>query len=393
MDVCTLSPDAVVGFNRTDNSTLLLSDFNASRRNMEPCGAPTYLRPDPGGCLLPWPYTMAWILIHLPVTVLRVTRWEKVQALSIILAFFSVYFTVQAYTTHLVPDQVMVWMPLAVVLDIGAMMQLVFLIVEENGIALLWSAFRESIVRPFSRHNAGDVRFPGRREQTAERSKTTPVRVVSLGPEPVPADRGLIGQAWLTVLALMLLITLLVLQLIGLALAAKGRNVENLKARWCSPMFQSAESTLVSCDTAPLLVDKSASQGIGCISLPADEQYHWLRATVAVLSLSLVFELFDGAILVMVGNNTRWWRARMKRPWFTMFTGNAVLLCILIVGVVSSSQLPSSVNRVVWVFKYEQSLHSAVVCRGTLISAGVRGSIIGWTDGFLQSWGKTYGGS
>nr|XP_036583731.1 uncharacterized protein CTRU02_06370 [Colletotrichum truncatum]KAF6792874.1 hypothetical protein CTRU02_06370 [Colletotrichum truncatum] len=379
MDVCTLSPTTVVGFNSTGNSTLLLSDFDASRRNMAPCGAPTYLRPDPGGCLLPWPYTMAWILIHLPVTVLRVTRWEKVQTLSIILAFFSVYFTIQAYTTHLVPDQIMVWMPLAIVLDIGAMMQLVFLVVEENGVALLWSALRESISRPFIRHQTGDMPLPSRRGQMSERSK-------------IPADRGLIGQAWLTILALTLLLTLLILQLIGLALAGKGRDTAGLKATWCSPMFQTAESVLVSCDADPYFVDKSASQGIGCIFLPADEQYRWLNATVAVLSLSLIFQLFDAAILVMVGNNTRWWRARMKRPWFTMFAGNAILLCILIVGVVSSSQLPSSVNRVVWVFKYESSIHSATVCRGTLISAGVRGSIIGWTDGFLHSWGKAYGG-
>ncbi|KAF6824975.1 hypothetical protein CMUS01_10012 [Colletotrichum musicola] len=387
MEVCTLSPTTVVGINQTDNSPLLFSAFDSSRRNMEPCGEPTYLRPDPGGCLLPWPYTMALILIHLPVTVLRVTRWEKVQALSLILAFFSVYFTLQAYTTDLTPQQVMVWMPLAIVLDVGSMMQLVFLAVEENGVALLWCALKESLLMPFERNHHQDIGFSGRRQRTNSiRPK------ISLGPEPVPQDHGLIGKAWLTLLALALLITLLVLQIIGLAAAVRGLGVEDLQAVWCSPMFQSAKSVLAGCDIPPYMVDKSASHGIGCIMLPADDQRRWLTATVVVLSASLAFEVFDAAILVMVGGNTRWWRARMKRPWFTMLAGNAVLVAILVVSAIDSSQLPDGVGRTVWLFKYDQSIRSATVCRGTLISAGVRGSIIGWTDGFLNSWGRVYGG-
>jgi hypothetical protein len=139
MDVCNLSPNATIGLG------LQFSNFSASRQNIAPCGQPTYLRPDPGGCLLPWPYTLAWILIHLPVTILRVRSWERVQTLSLVLATFSVYFTLQAYTTHLAADQILVWMPLAIVLDIGAMMQLVFLIVEENGILLLWLALVGSV--------------------------------------------------------------------------------------------------------------------------------------------------------------------------------------------------------------------------------------------------------
>ncbi|TKW55872.1 hypothetical protein CTA1_11755 [Colletotrichum tanaceti] len=375
MDICKVSPTAYIGLNSTDGEPLLFHDSEESRRNIGSCGPPTYLRPDPGGCLLPWPYTMAWILIHLPVTVLR--------TLSIILAFFSVYFTVQAYTSHLPPAQILLWMPLPLVLDIGAMMQLVFLIVNENGTAILRSALKESVVRPFLKDKIEAMPFRGEANSANTRDK-------------IPSGRGLVGQAWLTVLALALLVTLLVLQLIGLVAAIKGRGQQGLEAKWCSPMFQSAETVLVNCDTLPALptlVDKSFSQGIGCISLPADEQYEWLNATVAVLLISILFELFDGAILVMVGNNTRWWKARMKRPWFTIFTGNAVLLCILISGIIGSSHLPDGVNRTVWVFKYEQSLPSAVVCQGTLLSACVRGSIVGWSDAFFSSWGKTYSGT
>ncbi|KAM0323266.1 hypothetical protein ACHAQA_008857 [Verticillium albo-atrum] len=391
MDHCALDPDTFIGTNSTDNSTLVFSDFAVSLANIAPCGAPTYLRPDPGGCLLPWPYTLAWILVHLPVTVLRVNRWEKVQTLSIILAFFSVYFTAQAYTTHLVPDQVMVWMPLAIVLDVGAMMQLVFLIIQENGVILLWYAFKQVLARPFQGQRRPSIELSRQGEQI-ERNGNVAVRVV----EPdVPQDRDLAPKALLTLLALLLLTTLLILQLVGLASAASGRETPDLAAVWCSPMFQSGEAVLATpatCKSAPYSVDKSASQGIGCIRLPADDQRRWLTATVAVLSVSLVAQVLDAAVLLLVGNNVRWWRARMKRPWFTMVLGNAVLVSILILGVVSSSGLPKYVDRTVWVFKYEQSVGTASVCRGTLISAGVRGSIIGWTDGFLHSWGEAYSG-
>ncbi|KAG7102155.1 hypothetical protein HYQ44_017965 [Verticillium longisporum] len=221
------------------------------------------------------------------------------------------------------------------------------------------------------------------------------IAVHVLEPEPVPQDRDLAPKALITLLALLLLVTLVILQLVGLANAARGRKTDDLAAVWCSPMFQSGEAVLATparCQSAPLPVDRSASQGIGCVRLPADDQRRWLTATVAVLSASLVAQVVDAAVLVLVGNNARWWRARMKRPWCTMVLGNGVLISILIAGIISSSDLPRYVDRTVWVFKYERSVDTASVCRGTLISAGVRGSIIGWTDGFLHSWGETYSG-
>ncbi|OLN94160.1 hypothetical protein CCHL11_07165 [Colletotrichum chlorophyti] len=192
-------------------------------------------------------------------------------------AFFSICFTIQAYTTHLAPDQVMAWMSQAIVLDIGALMQLVFLVAEKNSVAQLWSALTQSMLRPFVSGRTGDPSLPGRAGPCGSRA---------------------FGQARLTVLALVLLITLLVLQLISLVSAAQGRNV-------------------------------------------TVEQHHWHNATVAFSFISLVFQALDAAILVVVGNNTRWRRAKMKRPWLTMFTGDVVLVCVLIIGIISSSQLPT----------------------------------------------------
>lgn len=81
----------------------------------------------------------------------------------------------------------------------------------------------------------------------------------------------------------------------------------------------------------------------------------------------------------------------MKRPWFTMFTGNIVLLVLIVVGVFQSQRLPRDVSPSVLVYKHGRGLgNSNHTCIGELTPYGVRGAIIGWTDGFLESWGDTY---
>ena len=143
---CSIDPNTTV----SKALSLQFHNFDLSRANIGPCLADTdatYIRPSDGGSLLPWPYSLAWLLVHLPVTVLRISHWQRVQTLSVVLAVFSVYFTLQAYTTHLEPHQVLVWTPLPIILDVGAMMQLAFLIARENGVLLLWCAVKDSIRR------------------------------------------------------------------------------------------------------------------------------------------------------------------------------------------------------------------------------------------------------
>jgi hypothetical protein len=89
----------------------------------------SYLRPDVGGALLPWLFAVLQIVIHLPVIVARVARWEDVQTLSIVLAIFNVAIVAQGYTaTKLAPEHVLVWSPMTLVIDAGAMLQLVILV-------------------------------------------------------------------------------------------------------------------------------------------------------------------------------------------------------------------------------------------------------------------------
>jgi hypothetical protein len=73
------------------------------------------------------------VLIHIPVLWERVLHWEKVQMISLGLGLLAVGVTIQAYaSTKLQPEQVLVWMPLTLPLDAGAMLQLVILILKED---------------------------------------------------------------------------------------------------------------------------------------------------------------------------------------------------------------------------------------------------------------------
>lgn len=196
------------------------------------------------------------------------------------------------------------------------------------------------------------------------------------------------GRAWIAFLALVLGLLLLAIQVFGLAMAIVGSRNEDVKAQWCSTLFTRGLVVESGCVLYP--VEPSYSQGIGCITLRGYEQYTWLTASIIIISLSLSFQVFDFTILILVRGTTRWRGAKMKRPWFTMFAGNIVLLVMIIVGVFQCQRLPRNVDQSVTVFEHEESLEGNVTCIGSLTPYGVRGAVIGWTDGFLESWGNTY---
>ncbi|PKS05693.1 hypothetical protein jhhlp_007960 [Lomentospora prolificans] len=391
---CHLSPDADIQLE--GGISLPLSYFNLTE-HVQPClekGAATYIRPDHGGSLLPWPYALALLMIHLPVTTLRVTRWPKVQALSIVLAVVSIFLTAQAYTTHLEPKYVMVWMPLFIILDIGAMMQLAYLIIDETGIVLLWCAMKNTFglfrlrgahtsQRQITRwrQSASELDHP----QTAYNNNST-VQTVSL-PPTVPRGYDLASKAWLTTLSFLLMLTLIGLQLAGLAYAALAiRRLpgdKDMEAKWCSPVFQGARSIIADCEIQD--VHPGENETVYCAKLPGRDQKRWLAATVAILSLSLVAQLIDATILLFASR-------RVKRPWLSMFFGNLILLGVMGVSVYNSLRVPVDMSKGVWVFKALPG-GQAQVCEANLRGPGIRGEIIGWTDGFLASWGDAYYGA
>ncbi|KIL93689.1 hypothetical protein FAVG1_02249 [Fusarium avenaceum] len=375
---------------------LTVADFYAAWTRSQPCvELSSYIRPDDAGSILPWPYTLAWFLIHFPVTLIRVHRWERVQALSIILAIITIWFQLQAYTNSIHPESVLVWMPIFVVLDIGAMMQLAFLIVEDNGFRSLLKALPKVIQRKRQSNectrNETQTLIEGEEatvvatnQTTSENDKSLPANVTEKGSE----GPDLVGRAWVAFLAVILGIVLLALQMFGLAMVIIGSRNNNVTAKWCSTLFTKALAVESGCEL--YTVTASFSQGVGCITLKGYEQYTWLKASIIIISLSLAFQVFDLVILLLVRGTTRWRGAKMKRPWFTMFAGNIVLLVLIIVGVFQCQQLPKKVDQSVTVYEFQKALNESVTCIAHLTPYGVRGAVIGWTDGFLQSWGDTY---
>ena len=124
--------------------------------------------------------------------------------------------------------------------------------------------------------------------------------------------------------------------------------------------------------------------------IPGSQQLSWLKATVAGTALSLGLEMLDICILAMVHSTTRWRGVKMRRPWFTMFTGVAVLGLILVFGIVYGSVLPPGISERVWIVT---NAGSPIVYSGKLGTAGLRGAIIGWNDGVFSQWATTYFGS
>lgn len=123
---CLLSPNTTVA-----GDFLWYQVSDTLSQNLS-CGK-TYLRPDVGGALMPWLFTVFQIIIHLPVIIVRVAHWEDVQTLSVVLAAFNVGIVCQAYAaTKLAAEDVLVWSPMTLVLDAGAMLQLLILVRTEH---------------------------------------------------------------------------------------------------------------------------------------------------------------------------------------------------------------------------------------------------------------------
>ena len=124
MSFCAGDDDAVVG---TTNFT-----WAQALANLQD-GVPnsSYIRPNSGGALLPWIYTMIVIVFHIPTVIIRVVRWELVQIWSLVFTFFTVAVYIQAYvSSQFDPAKILVWTPIILVIDAGSMLQVFFLILE-----------------------------------------------------------------------------------------------------------------------------------------------------------------------------------------------------------------------------------------------------------------------
>ena len=124
--------------------------------------------------------------------------------------------------------------------------------------------------------------------------------------------------------------------------------------------------------------------------LPGLQQLSWLRATVAGISISLVLETIDVVVLAKVSSGDRWRGVKMRRPWCTMIAGVATLFLLLLFGALYGDMMPPGITSKVWVVRQEGA--DVGVYEGWLGPAGLRGAIIGWSDGVFDAWGGTYSG-
>ena len=111
----------------------------------------------------------------------------------------------------------------------------------------------------------------------------------------------------MAVSALLLLLSVLILQILGLAKAFRGSKDLEPLVSWCSPIFAPFGVAVLdgNCNLYP--VAQTFKKGASCIMIQGSQQMSWLKATVAGTALSLGLEILDFAILVMVHSKTRWY--------------------------------------------------------------------------------------
>ena len=350
-----------------------------------------------GGALVPWVYSIVILLVHIPVVIIRVVKWESVQTWCLGATVFTIAITAQAFaSTRFRSDKILTWTPLLLVIDAGSMAQILFLIVEEYEII---TRLRHAVMPPQAKpseepflndEEAGKSGDPNEHVVVATRIRSpTPSSTTaptSSSHPPLFTSRPL----YIAFIAFLLLISIFTLQFLGLHHAVNAAKQSAPSVSWCSPIFQPFGVAVLdgNCNVWPIL--QTFSKGVGCILIPGNQEMAWLKATVAGTGLSIALELIDICILATVHSGTRWRGIKMRRPWFTMFSGVAVLGLILVFGVVYSTILPPGISEKVWIVT---DAGAVTVYEGELGTAGLRGAMIGWNDGVFQGWGTTYFGS
>ena len=320
-----------------------------------------------GGALVPWIYSLIILLVHIPVVIIRVVKWESVQTWCLGATLLTIAVTAQTFaSTGFRSDKILTWTPLLLVIDAGSMAQVLFLVVEDFE---LLTRLRNAVMPA--------------QEQPAEENFLQ--HDESKHP-PLFTSKPLY-IAWMSFL---LLISIFVLQFLGLHHAINAAKQSAPSVSWCSPIFQPFGVAVLdgNCNVWPIL--QTFVKGVGCILIPGNQQMAWLKATVAGTGLSIGLELIDICILATVHSSFKWREIKMRRPWFTMFSGVAVLGLILVFGVVYSTILPPGISEKVWVVT---DAGAVTVYEGELGTAGLRGAMIGWNDGVFEGWGTTYLGS
>jgi hypothetical protein len=179
--------------------------------------------------------------------------------------------------------------------------------------------------------------------------------------------------------ALILFIMLIVLQFIGLHYSF-GPRPATFTESWASPAFQLGPQVLTLPGCSDNYTSTPSPLGYGTINIPGNQAF-FLRLAQFLCIISLVLEFFDSLLLLGVRHGKSWGKMKLKRPWTTMIFGLCIQIMIVGLGLWQEQ------------FHWPLSSHEAAIvggggpngtCMTTLGRAGIRGGIIGWSDGVFE---------
>lgn len=308
---------------------------------------------------------------------------------SVAMAIFSLSLTSLAYhSSTFDPNQIYIWLPITLVIDVGAVMQVFLLLIEtpanphEPDGKQIWNW--NFIIRGFRRYKDGvDPTF---RNQYPERNADQHHR----SQDRKSIDWNSFRRSILLIVSILILIGLVVLQSLGLHYAIVGyHSSEPVFESWCSPAFQLGTKVY---DLECHSYDIHFINGNGCINVSGNQK-QWLLGTIWILSFEIFFEAFDLTWLILVNRSRKLWNeVDLKRPWTTIILGLLIWGALIWLGVIQTKTYPligaSPYGMEVGLTGNLQQGN----CTTTLFPSGLRGAIIAWSDGIFYSLGVTYFG-
>ena len=374
------------------SQTDCLGNFTSAQHCPEFHATWSYLRPGGGMSIIPWLLVVAILVVHIPVVIVRIVRWESGQVWSLALAAFAITLTTLAYrSTEFDPQQIYVWTPLPLIIDVGAMIQLFALILEKREDV---RRIRKTI-RRWSEIIGGHIKLrPNRQgsttndfnlvETTAQRKvngeQEDGIGIEEIVPLPPASPRDVRGVIIILVLSALFGLILIILQLIGFAKAIHGyHSSEPLLQSWCATTFKVAKQVL---DTNCNYYNVSPSQigAADCIQLPGNQPI-WLKWTAIGIGVGIACEIVDAMIIIRVGKEG----SKKRRPWSTMVLGITIWALFIGLGVTAGGSVPLSNPEVLLVRRTNSS-----TCLTNVVPARLWGQLLSWEEGLLSSLGASY---
>lgn len=299
----------------------------------------------------PWDLTAFLLLLHIPLFIVRIVKFDKAQLLSIVLAALSLCFTIQAFvSTKMEAAKILVWMPLTSVVDAGSMLSIACLVDEENREerrAEKASEAAEPLLRtpptprhpsqdylmtpPLAQQRSHDYLLAHTLSQQASRDSMRTMASTSPFLETRDKKRKMkrLHRAVLFITSFLFL-SIIGLQITGLVFALRERFKTSFTVLDCSPAFVGFALQTQNCTVLPIITE--LDKGISCVALPGTKQDRWITSTIVVLLLVLICESVDFIIVRFVLIKKKMLDHPWKRPMLTFICGLIILTVLLADG-------------------------------------------------------------